>query len=65
MIDATDPLVRVRCAAFEAAYLEMASPDPASPRFALLVARHRERLWAEHLAGQGGPAAAALTGQDG
>ncbi len=39
--------------AFEAAYLEMNPPDPASRHFAKLVARHRKRLWAEHLMWQG------------
>lgn len=39
---------RIERAAFEAAYMEMANPDPASSRFVALVAAHRERLWAMH-----------------
>ena len=38
----------IRRAAFEAAYMEMANPDPVSSRFVTLVAAHEERLWEEH-----------------
>ncbi len=46
MIDTTaaGDQARIRCAAFETAYLDMTPPDPASHRFALLVARREERL---------------------
>ena len=37
----------IRRAAFESAYLEMPLPDPASPQFATLVARHEARLGVE------------------
>ncbi len=62
MIDATaaDDQARIRCAAFEAAYLDMTPPDPASHRFALLVARHEERLLQERVV-MGGPANPLLT----
>ncbi len=49
---AFDIHARIQCAAFEAAYLEMSPPDPASHHFTLLVAQHQERLRAEHLARQ-------------
>ncbi len=42
-----DLRIKVERAAFEAAYMEMTKPDPASSRFVALVATHRERLWAE------------------
>ena len=32
----------IRCAAFEAAYLDMTPPDPASHRFAVLVGQSNE-----------------------
>ncbi len=35
-------------AAFEAAYMELPNPDPASSCFVALVTAHEARLWAEH-----------------
>ena len=40
----------IRYAAFEAAYVEMPNPDPTGSRFAALVRRHEQRLWAEYWA---------------
>ncbi len=44
---------RIQHAAFEAAYMDLPHPDPASRGFAALVFSYVERLWAEHRAGQG------------
>ncbi len=49
-----DSQTSIQHAAFEAAYLEMNPPDPASRRFAELVARHEERLRREWAAEEGG-----------
>ena len=48
-----DTYTHIEATAFEAAYLDMISPDPASSHFVELVARHRDRLWAEHRMRQG------------
>ncbi len=40
--------VRMRQAAFEAVYIAMEHPDPASSRFIALVATHAEHLRAAH-----------------
>ncbi len=58
--DVLDTHARIECAAFEAAYLEMTPPNPASRHFVVLVAHHRARLWAEHGAHQGVPEPSAL-----
>lgn len=44
---------RIQHAAFEAAYMDLPHPDPASRGFAVLVFTYVERLWAEHQAEQG------------
>ncbi|MDP9370790.1 MAG: hypothetical protein M3Q03_21395 [Chloroflexota bacterium] len=56
-----DTQASIRCAAFEAAYLDMTPPNPASHRFALLVAWHEERLRREWAA-MSGRAAGTLRG---
>ena len=53
---------RIQQAAFEAAYMDMPHPDPASHGFATLVFSHVERLWAEHRARQREAHAAAFYG---